>query len=65
MRKTTRVDNENAKKEIVERTQESEISLVVMGTQGRGFFGELFLESVSHVAARHAPVPVLLVPAKL
>ena len=32
----------NAKKEIVERTQESEISLVVMGIQGRGFFGGLF-----------------------
>ena len=38
--------------------------MVVMGTQGRGFFGELLLGSVSHAVARQATVPVLLVPAK-
>lgn len=38
-------------------------SLIVMGGQGRGFIGELFLGSVSHFLMRRAPVPVLLVPA--
>ena len=39
------------------------ISCVVMGSQGRGFFGEMAIGSVSHNVARHAPVPVWLIPA--
>lgn len=38
-------------------------SLVLMGTQGRGFMREIFLGSVSHNIARKAPLPVLFVPA--
>ena len=38
-------------------------SLLVMGSQGRGFISELFLGSVSHNMVRKAPVPVLLIPA--
>jgi len=38
-------------------------SLILMGTQGRGFLQELFLGSVSHNVARHARLPVLFVPA--
>lgn len=38
-------------------------SLIVMGSQGRGFIGEVFLGSVSHQVVRRAPVPVLLVAA--
>lgn len=38
------------------------ISLIVMGTQGKGFIKELFLGSVSHNIARLAPCPVLLIP---
>lgn len=49
--------------EILRRTRQGDVSLVVMGSQGRGFFGEVLLGSVSHNIARHAPVPVLLVPA--
>ncbi|MFN3884087.1 MAG: universal stress protein [Rhodocyclaceae bacterium] len=37
--------------------------LIVMGSQGHGFVPELFLGSVSHQVARHASMPVLLVPA--
>jgi nucleotide-binding universal stress UspA family protein len=38
------------------------ISLVVMGTQGKGFIQELFLGSVAHNVSRLATCPVLLVP---
>jgi nucleotide-binding universal stress UspA family protein len=50
------------KKEIIDHTRLGDVSLVVMGSQGRGFIGEIFLGSVSHAVARHSEVPVLLVP---
>ncbi len=49
--------------EILRRCAPGDVSLVVMGTQGRGFIREVFLGSVSHNVARQAPVSVLLVPA--
>lgn len=51
------------KKEIIDRTKRDDVSLVVMGSQGRGYLAELFLGSVSHAVARHSEVPVLLIPA--
>ena len=39
-----------------------DISLIVMGTQGRGFIEELFLGSVAHNVSRVAACPILLVP---
>jgi|UniRef100_A0A7C3WS38 nucleotide-binding universal stress UspA family protein len=39
-----------------------DISLIVMGTLGKGFIKELFLGSVAHNVARLAPCPVLLIP---
>ncbi len=39
-----------------------DISLIVMGTQGRGFIEELFLGSVAHNISRMAACPLLLVP---
>ena len=38
-------------------------TLIVMGSQGRGFIKELFLGSVSHNITRNAEVSVLLIPA--
>lgn len=49
--------------EILRRIRQGDISLVLMGSQGRGFISEVFLGSVSHNIARHAAVPVLLWPA--
>ena len=49
--------------EIVAVAKERDAHLVAMGSQGRGSVPELFLGSVSHQVARHAPAPVLLVPA--
>jgi nucleotide-binding universal stress UspA family protein len=51
------------KKEIIDRTKRDDVSLVVMGSQGRGYLAELFLGSVSHAVARHSEAPVLLIPA--
>ena len=48
---------------ILEQARSSRYSLILMGTQGRGFLKEVFLGSVAHNIARHAPLPVLFVPA--
>jgi len=50
--------------EIMRLVRERDISLVVMGSQGRGFIQELFLGSVSHNVARNSESPVMLIPAK-
>jgi len=47
---------------ILEALKTKDISLIIMGTQGKGFIKELFLGSVAHNVARLAPCPVLLVP---
>jgi nucleotide-binding universal stress UspA family protein len=49
-------------KEILDRIAGNDVTFVVMGSQGRGHIGEVFLGSVSHKVARRSPVPVLLVP---
>ena len=50
-------------REILREVNRASSSLIVMGSQGRGFISEVFLGSVSHNIIRKAPVPVLLVPA--
>lgn len=50
-------------KEILEESKRG-YSLIVMGSQGRGFFNEIFIGSVSHNVSRSADVSVLLIPAK-
>lgn len=51
-------------REIRQIAEDGDVQLVVMGTQGRGFFGEIFLGSVSNQVARASVAPVLLIPAK-
>lgn len=48
---------------ILERARRSDCTLILMGAQGRGYLKEIFLGSVAHNVARHAPLPVLFVPA--
>ncbi|OHB54829.1 MAG: hypothetical protein A2Y07_07260 [Planctomycetes bacterium GWF2_50_10] len=50
--------------EIVNHAKYDAVSLIIMGSQGRGFISEVLLGSVSHNVARHATVPVLLISAK-
>ena len=47
---------------ILQALESQEISLIVMGTQGKGFIKELFLGSVAHNVSRLAMCPVLLIP---
>ncbi len=47
---------------ILDLLQAQDISLIVLGTQGRGFIAEIFLGSVAHNITRVAPCPTLLVP---
>jgi nucleotide-binding universal stress UspA family protein len=47
---------------ILKILEAQDISLVVMGTQGKGFIREIFLGSVAHNISRLAPCPVLLIP---
>jgi nucleotide-binding universal stress UspA family protein len=47
---------------IIKILETQDISLIVMGTQGKGFIKEIFLGSVAHNVARLAPCPVLLIP---
>ena len=51
--------------EIDEAASERGADLVVMGFQGRGFVGGLFIGSVSQNVARYASSSVLLVPAEI
>jgi nucleotide-binding universal stress UspA family protein len=47
---------------ILDALRSLNISLIVMGTQGRGFMTELFLGSVAHNISRVASCPILLIP---
>jgi nucleotide-binding universal stress UspA family protein len=47
---------------ILQVMKSQEISLIVMGTQGKGFIQEIFLGSVAHNVSRLANCPVLLIP---
>lgn len=52
----------NPSVEILKEVRKTNPSLVVMGSQGRGFVAELFLGSVSQNMARLCPAPLLLIP---
>lgn len=47
---------------ILQALETQDISLIVLGAQGKGFIKELFLGSVAHNVARLAACPVLLIP---
>lgn len=58
----TRLAFGNPSVEILKAVRNMDPSLVVMGSQGRGFVSELFMGSVSHNLARLSPAPLLLIP---
>lgn len=50
--------------ELLQLEKELQPSMVVMGSQGRGYFNEVFLGSVSHAMARKGSSHLLLIPAR-
>ena len=60
---TTEIPYGSPTKLILERARTNGFSLIVMGSQGRGFIEEVFMGSVANNVARHAPLPALFVPA--
>lgn len=51
-------------KEIVDAAKERNATMIMMGSQGKGFMQELFLGSVSNKVTRLSDRPVLLIPAE-
>ncbi len=49
--------------EILSEVKNGNYSLIVMGSQGRGYIRETFLGSVSHNIARYAGISALFIPA--
>jgi nucleotide-binding universal stress UspA family protein len=47
---------------ILEALKTMDISLMVLGTQGKGYIEEISLGSVAHNISRFAPCPILLIP---
>ncbi len=47
---------------ILQVLESQDISIIIMGTQGKGFIKEIFLGSVAHNVTRLSPCPVLLIP---
>lgn len=50
------------KQKIVQCIEQGDYSLVIMGTQGRSFFGRLLTGSVAYHVTRNTVVPTLLIP---
>jgi len=51
-------------KEIITTVNEQGVTMIIMGSQGKGFVHEFFLGGVSSQVTRFSKVPVLLVPAE-
>jgi len=49
-------------REIIKLTKSRHVSLIVMGSQGRGFLKEVFIGSISQNVAKCSESPVLLIP---
>lgn len=59
---TYRLLEGNPTKALINTINTEDVSLVIMGSQGRGRVQEIFLGSLSHNIARHSDVSVLLIP---
>lgn len=49
-------------REIVEQAMENHVSMIVMGTHGRGGLYNAIMGGTAQFVVRHSPVPVLVVP---
>jgi len=49
---------------IVDKARSVRATMIVMGSQGRGYISDIFLGGVTYQVLRHTPVPVLIIPAR-
>lgn len=49
---------------IVDKARSVRATMLVMGSQGRGYISDIFLGGVTYQVLRHTPVPVLVIPAR-
>ncbi len=49
---------------IVDKARSVNATMIVMGSQGRGYISDLFLGGVTYQVLRNTPVPVLVIPAR-
>ena len=54
----------SATQHIVEKAKSVKATMIIMGSQGRGYISDLFLGGVSYQVLRNTPVPVLIIPAR-
>lgn len=50
--------------QILEHAESSDSTLIVMGSQGRGYVEDIFMGGVCHQVVRKSPIPVLTIPAR-
>ncbi len=50
-------------KQILENAEADEATMILMGSQGRGYVSDLFMGGVCHQVIRNAQIPVLTIPA--
>ncbi|MBV8301267.1 MAG: universal stress protein [Candidatus Dormibacteraeota bacterium] len=59
---TTHVEEGQPEDVLSRLARERSIDLIVVGSRGRGYLRGMFLGSVSHALALHAPCPVVILP---
>ncbi|MBV8195773.1 MAG: universal stress protein [Candidatus Dormibacteraeota bacterium] len=59
---TTDVEEGQPEEVLSRMATEREADLIVVGSRGRGHLRGMFLGSVSHALALHAPCPVVIIP---
>ncbi len=53
-----------ASKQIIEKAKSVKATMIIMGSQGRGYMSDLFLGGVTYQVLRNTPVPALIIPAR-
>ena len=59
---STHVEEGHAEEVLLRLAREQSVDLIVVGSRGRGHLRGMFLGSVSHALALHAPCPVVVLP---
>ena len=53
-----------ASRQIIEKAKSVKATMIIMGSQGRGYMSDLFLGGVTYQVLRNTPVPAMIIPAR-